>query len=246
MKAVGLVLACCAFAVTCWGQTPSPSLAENISIRLAGSIGDNTPVEVRLTGAGPHFMCALADPAMRVEYRLEQAPAAKYVLSYDIKMQVPVQAQGPRAPLEDGRPAPVVYRMSDIGVAGKVVVAFDEEVKIATINGKDLTLAISRYGKAPVATLAPVFRGVSLATAPAETNPARLPDIWHAVPPGSRSYEVRKEVQVVYSGLDGTVYYIPEKHAFYIRRDPAGSSTMTFYGPFQGDPRGAVDQRRTP
>ncbi len=71
-----------------------------------------------------------------------------------------------------------------------------------------------------------------------------LPDLWEAVPPGSKSYELRKEVVLVHrdppSRLTspwGSVYFVPSKNVFYIQRDPLGSSTMTFYGPFPGDPR---------
>jgi beta-lactamase regulating signal transducer with metallopeptidase domain/biopolymer transport protein ExbD len=64
-----------------------------------------------------------------------------------------------------------------------------------------------------------------------------LPDLWEAVPPGSVSYEMRKEVVLVYRELGGDVFFVPSKNVFYIQRDPVGSSTMTYYGPFQGDPR---------
>jgi len=80
------------------------------------------------------------------------------------------------------------------------------------------------------------FYGLSLADAPRTTNVSDLDDVWEEVPPGSVSYEVRKNVVVVHLGLDGTVYRIPEKNIFYVQHDSPGSSTMTFYGPFDGDP----------
>jgi hypothetical protein len=81
------------------------------------------------------------------------------------------------------------------------------------------------------------FRGLSLVTAPHESDPARLSDLFHAVPAGSGSYEMRPEVRTVYTGLDGTVYQIPLKGIFFVQHDPAGSNTLTYYGPFKGDPQ---------
>ena len=81
------------------------------------------------------------------------------------------------------------------------------------------------------------FHGLSLAGAPHHTDSAQLPDLFHAVPAGSLSYEIRPEVRTVYTGLDGTVYHIPNKGIFFVQHDPVGSSTLTFYGPFKGDPR---------
>jgi hypothetical protein len=81
-----------------------------------------------------------------------------------------------------------------------------------------------------------VFHGLDLTTAPRTTRSSDLPDIWEERPEGSKSYEIRKDVICVYSGLDGTVYHVPDKSRFYIQSDPMGSSTMTFFGPFIGDP----------
>jgi len=84
------------------------------------------------------------------------------------------------------------------------------------------------------------FHGLSLADAPRHTDSAELPDLFHTVPAGSKSYEIRPEVQTVYLGPDGTVYHIPSRDIFFVQCDPAGSSTMTFYGPFKGDPRAVM------
>lgn len=81
------------------------------------------------------------------------------------------------------------------------------------------------------------FHGVSLAAAPHESDASRPSDLFQAVPAGSGSYEIRPEVRVVYAGLDGTVYHIPSKGIFFVQHDPLGSSTMTYYGPFKGDPQ---------
>ena len=77
---------------------------------------------------------------------------------------------------------------------------------------------------------------LSFADAPRTTKWAGLPDLFEERTKGSESYHIRKDVDVVYSGLDGTVYYIPKKRIFYVQHDKLGSSTLTYYGPFKGDP----------
>ncbi len=85
------------------------------------------------------------------------------------------------------------------------------------------------------------FRGLDLTTAPRTTRSSDLPDLWEERPKGSRSYEIRKDVICSYMGLDGTVYYVPGKKHFYVQKDPLESSTLTFYGPFDGDPQEALN-----
>ncbi|MHC4640007.1 MAG: M56 family metallopeptidase [Planctomycetota bacterium] len=80
------------------------------------------------------------------------------------------------------------------------------------------------------------FLGLDLTDAPRTTKSTDLSDLFEARPPGSKSYHIRKDVTAVYSGLYGTVYYIPEKEIFYVQHDKMGSSTRTYYGPFNGDP----------
>jgi hypothetical protein len=81
-----------------------------------------------------------------------------------------------------------------------------------------------------------VFRGLTLSGTPFTSDSRELPDLFEERPAGSRSFEIRSEVSVPYAGLDGTVYFVASKLVFYVQCDPAGSSTMTYYGPFQGDP----------
>lgn len=85
------------------------------------------------------------------------------------------------------------------------------------------------------------FYGLDLTSAPAHTDAATLPDLWEERPAGSGSYEMRKEVFCVYLGLDGTVYFIPAKNRFYVQKDLLGASTLTYYGPFVGNPYDVFD-----
>ena len=63
-----------------------------------------------------------------------------------------------------------------------------------------------------------------------------LSDIWEAVPPESKSYEVRKDVRVTIAALDTTIYERPDLKKFWVQRDPPESSSHTYFGPFDGDP----------
>ncbi len=81
------------------------------------------------------------------------------------------------------------------------------------------------------------FRGFDLTDAPGSSISAELPDLWKEVPPGSKSYEMRKNVKVVYRSPNGVVFHVPEKNVFYIQLDPSlPLSTILYYGPFKGDP----------
>jgi hypothetical protein len=88
------------------------------------------------------------------------------------------------------------------------------------------------------------FLGLDLTDAPRTTESEDLSDLFEARPPDSKSYHIRDDVTAVYNGLYGTVYYIPDKEVFYIQHDKLGSSTMTFYGPFKGDPQQVLDMEK--
>ena len=74
----------------------------------------------------------------------------------------------------------------------------------------------------------------------ATTREAELPDLFAESAHGTNSWQLRKEVSVVYSGPDGAVYFVPAKKLYYVRREdytPAGVRTQPwFFGPFQHDP----------
>ncbi len=80
------------------------------------------------------------------------------------------------------------------------------------------------------------FHGLDLTKAPRTTRESDLPDLWEERSEGSDSFIMRNDVRRVYSGFDGAVYHILEKNCFYVQHDPYGSSTMTYFGPFGGDP----------
>ncbi len=84
-----------------------------------------------------------------------------------------------------------------------------------------------------------MWRGLDLSAARVTTRTQDLADIWEAVPPGSRSYEVRKDVTVIPAHeipKSIVIYWLRSANRFYVQYDLGGSSTHHFYGPFEGDP----------
>ncbi len=97
------------------------------------------------------------------------------------------------------------------------------------------TAARAKMSSKP-ALAAKSFRGIDLTKAPATTRAGEPAEIWEARPPGSLSFEIREEVIVFPVGLEAVVYYLPRADRYYVQSDPLSSSTLTFYGAFQGNP----------
>ena len=82
-----------------------------------------------------------------------------------------------------------------------------------------------------------IWPGLDLSKAPMTVHSSELPEIWEERPPGSRSYNVRPDVTVIRPNGVATVYWVKERNRFYVQYDSRGSSTLHFYGPFEGNPR---------
>jgi len=80
------------------------------------------------------------------------------------------------------------------------------------------------------------FRGVNLSQAPRTTNWGDLPDFFEDRPLGSKSFYNHPKVVIIHDGFPGEILYRPDKELFVIQRDPFNSSTLTYFGPFKGDP----------
>ena len=119
---------------------------------------------------------------------------------------------------------------SIINVQNVYPVRLTAELEI-TIAGEKRNVGVPLNGDA-----GKTFRGIDLSKAPSTTKTRDLPEIWEARPPGSVSFEIRKDVIVFPVGFEGVVYFISSADQYYIQSDPLGSSTMTFYGPFKGNP----------
>lgn len=74
----------------------------------------------------------------------------------------------------------------------------------------------------------------------ATSRQAEVPDLFAESPRDSGTWELHKEVSIVYSGPDGAVYFVPEKKLYYVRRGVYSStgarSQPNYFGPFKNDP----------
>lgn len=108
-------------------------------------------------------------------------------------------------------------------------------------NNRKIFAELKAYvAQAPIISPSRLIQLAGIKIANGQTDAAQLTDLFEAVPPGSKSYEIRKEVVPLRSRsqeLDSMVYFIPSKNHYYIQRDPLGSSTLTYYGPFPGNPQ---------
>jgi beta-lactamase regulating signal transducer with metallopeptidase domain len=88
-----------------------------------------------------------------------------------------------------------------------------------------------------------VYLNDLLENAPVSTKYAEL-EIFEKVPDMAGEYRIRSDVKRIQipSAISnplfsaGEIFYLPQKNAFYIQSDPAGASTLHYYGPFQGNP----------
>lgn len=62
-------------------------------------------------------------------------------------------------------------------------------------------------------------------------------DLFEQRPPGSYSFHLIDGVEVTTISLEEAVYFVPWKNRFYVKKDEVFASSMTFYGPFEGNPR---------
>ena len=79
------------------------------------------------------------------------------------------------------------------------------------------------------------------ASAAGISKTSELSQIWEEVPPGSKSFEIRKDVRILSAGWSITIYHRPDQNRFWVQRDALGSSFMTYFGPFDGDPSEVLD-----
>jgi len=78
------------------------------------------------------------------------------------------------------------------------------------------------------------------------TEAAKLPGLFEERPLGSGSYHLRDDVAMIDDRPDRTVYYLVKDNVFYIQHDKIGSSTLHYYGPFEGDPYKTLDLKTAP
>lgn len=119
-------------------------------------------------------------------------------------------------------------------------------VPLAMVRGGEQAPSGENIKKSDISTNLSIH-DLDLKNAPVTTRYADLPDLFVDIPPGSKSYHIRDSVVQVsmppkkksagFKGLSfGMVFHIPGKNVFYVQQDPAGASTLHYYGPFKGDP----------
>ena len=138
-------------------------------------------------------------------------------------------------------PATYAFKTREGGIGLLQIIGFTQAPPGVKIRYKMVQgLAAEKDAAEPRRT---VLRGLDLTDAPRTTKLADLPVLWEERPPGSRSYKLRDRVVVgrdIELALVGQVYYVPDRDVFYVQYDPVGSSTLTYYGPFEGKPWGRL------
>lgn len=80
------------------------------------------------------------------------------------------------------------------------------------------------------------FRGFDLSKAPRTTDWGDLPEFFEDRPSGLKSFHSRPDVVIIQDDFPGEILYRPDKKRFLVQQDPWGSSALTYFGPFTGDP----------
>ena len=123
---------------TCWGEgaptNNAAPLTENVTIHIRGSFTEDSPLDIQLSGAGPQFACSIGDPPTKFQATLETTGDGKLVLSYTVGASIQSKVTGGSA-------------FRDFVLQGRVAVTYGEDIKIATIHGKDFVLTVSKYTK---------------------------------------------------------------------------------------------------
>lgn len=140
MRILSLLVGFWILAATCLGEGTPPNpvapLTENVTIHVRGSFAEDTPCDIQLSGVGPEFRCNIAEPVItKFECSLQTTGDGKLFLSYVFGASVPQKSGGN-----------VQYR--DVAFQGRVAAAYGEDIKIATVNGKDFVLTVTKYAKA--------------------------------------------------------------------------------------------------
>lgn len=142
MRTLSLLVGCWMLVAACWGEgTPSNGptpLADNVTIHIRGSVTDDSTVDIQVSGIGPEYSCVTAEPAARFQCSLKTTSDSSVTLIYNLGVTVPVKTPGT---------APSGVQYKDFGLQGRVAVTYGEEIRIATINGRDFVLTVTKYAK---------------------------------------------------------------------------------------------------
>jgi hypothetical protein len=156
MKILSLLLGSWILTTICVAQEASvkpakpaslmQGLTENVTIHVRGVPSADGIINIQLSGVGPEFHYHGFQPQtnsepmiVKLEATLSSADEGKLLVQYLVGASIPVQigfvAGGGRA-----------TQYKDSALTGRVLVAYGEEVKLASINGKDCVLTVTKYG----------------------------------------------------------------------------------------------------
>jgi hypothetical protein len=144
MKRALLLVTCCGLFGICEAQetarqvsppqtgSSESSLSENVTIRVRGTLTVRADFDVQLTGVGPNFnytghqlLSDLPPLISRFGFTIAPASSGKIVVMYVIGASVPFKVGS-------------TNEYKDTAISGTVLVAYGEEIKLGTVNGKDV------------------------------------------------------------------------------------------------------------
>ena len=103
-------------------------------------------MDIELSGVGPDFRYNGFQPqtnsepmVVKLEVTVWGTDDGKLLVQYLVGASIPVKVNVASGNYN------ITYK--DSGLTGRVLVAYGEEVKLASINGKDCVLSITKYGK---------------------------------------------------------------------------------------------------
>lgn len=157
MKTLALLFGSWMLAATCLAQevpakpakpaTVTQALTENVTIHVRGVPSEEGVMDIQLSGVGPEFRYNGFQPQtnsppliVRFEATLSANDEGRVMVQYVVGASTPVKVG-----FVAGGNYNIEYK--ETGMTGRVVVTYGEEVKIASINGKDCILSVTKYSK---------------------------------------------------------------------------------------------------
>jgi len=127
--------------------TEMKPLTENVTIHVRGVPSEEGVMDIQLSGVGPEFRYngfqaqTNSEPVIvRLEATLSPSDEDKVMVQYIVGASIPIKVG-----VAAGGSYNVTYK--DAALTGRVLVTYGEEVKLASINGKDCILSVTKYGK---------------------------------------------------------------------------------------------------
>jgi len=121
--------------------------AENVTIHVRGVPPEEGMMDIQLSGVGPEFryngfqsQTNYPPTIVKLEATLSATDEGKLLVQYIIGASIPIKVGA----VPGGG---YNFEYKETAMSGRVLVAYGEEVKLASINGKDCILSVTKYGK---------------------------------------------------------------------------------------------------